>query len=477
MALPTALFATVASLGLASVAVMSSVNAQHGSKRDSGSKNAIAAADSGANLAMMRLERVEEDLSEENPCLGPNGEKQTPTNGWCPKSTPETVGGSTYSYQFSAIGGEVCEGHELCVVVTGSASEVARRVLISFDRKGDPGSGGESEEEEGEEEEGEDGGSGGIAEGLIGKEEVTMSGNADVRVGVGTDGYLVTSGNTSICGGIRHGIGKSWKKSGNASQCSGYNITEGNVELPPVSSFIPSDIATKNSNGRITMCSKGLPLECQADTYNGKWSSTSPLNPSNRQIQLSGNTVLTLGGGDYWLCSMSLSGNSKLIMAEGAHVRLFFDTPEKCGTTSQINLSGNNEISATGYQPGEDQFDVPGIYLLGSPTMTSTVNLSGNYSNTFEFVLYGPDTNINISGNATMKGLIAGKRIAISGNGRIENDEGFELPPELNPWKEDEGDPGEEEDEEGEPGSPGIFAPQFYIECSATTSSVPDANC
>lgn len=477
MALPAALFATVASLGLAGVAVMSSVNVQHGSKRDSGSKNAIAAADAGANLAMMRLERVEADLSAANPCLGPNGEKQTAVNGWCPKSAPETVGGSTYSYQFSAVGGGVCEDHELCVVVTGSASEVNRRVLVSFDRKAGSSTGGGSEEEEEEEEEGEGGSGGGIAEGLIGKDEITMSGNADVRVGVGTDGYLVTDGNTSICGGIRHGIGKSWKKSGNASQCSGYNITEGNRDLPLVSSFIPSDIATKNSNGRITKCSGGLPLECQSDTYNDSWTSTSPFNPKKRSVELSGNTVLTLGGGDYWLCSLSLSGNSRLIMGEGAHVRLFFDTPEKCGTTSQINLSGNNEISATGYQPGEGQFDMPGLYLLGSPTMTSSVNLSGNYSNTFEFVLYAPQSYINISGNATMKGLIAGKRIEISGNGTIMNDSGFELPPELNPWKEDESDPGEEEEEEAEPGTPGIFTPQFYIECSGATGTTPDANC
>src|SRR5436190_22862846 len=59
MALPTALFAMIASFALASVAVMSSVDAQHGTVRDRASKNAIAAADAGAGVALLRLNRFQ----------------------------------------------------------------------------------------------------------------------------------------------------------------------------------------------------------------------------------------------------------------------------------------------------------------------------------------------------------------------------------------------------------------------------------
>jgi hypothetical protein len=182
------------------------------------------------------------------------------------------------------------------------------------------------------------------------------------------------------------------------------------------------------------MCSQGLPAECQKDTYTGdSWSSTSPFKPSNRSISLSGNTTLTVGGGDYWLCSLTMSGNSKLIMASGSHVRFFFDTPEHCGTSSQISMSGNNEITATGYKPGVGQFDMPGFYLLGSTSWVSQVDLSGNNSTTDEFVIYGPNSYVNISGNATFKGIVAGKRIAMSGNGKIEQDAGFSAPAEIRP--------------------------------------------
>ena len=57
MALPTALFAMIASFGLASAAVMSSIDSQRGTTRDQYSKNAIAAADAGASVGMMRLNR------------------------------------------------------------------------------------------------------------------------------------------------------------------------------------------------------------------------------------------------------------------------------------------------------------------------------------------------------------------------------------------------------------------------------------
>jgi hypothetical protein len=472
MALPTALFAMVASLGLAGVAVMSTVDVQHGSQRDSGSKSAIAAADAGANVAMMRLNRNPQEL-ETASCL----EGKTPeSNGWCPPVGGE-VGGSTYKYQVSKAG-TACGEFDLCVVVTGTAGEVSRRVLISFDQgpsaSGD-GSGGEGGTVT---KEGVNSPSNGHVDGLTGKDGLTFSGNADIRVNVGTDGSVVSSGNTSICGNIRHGVGKTWSHSGNASQCSGYKVSEENVTLPPVSSFMPSDIATRNSNGRITMCSKGLPAECQKDTYvGGKWSSTSPLNPTTRRISLSGNTTLSLGGGDYWLCELSLSGNSELIMAASSHVRLFFDTPEHCGTTTPINLSGNNKIVATGYSAATKTFDMPGFYLLGSTTTASTVNLSGNFGTTDEFVVYGPNTNVNISGNATFKGVVAGKTVTMSGNGKFEQDAGFLLEPKLNPWYVEEVQGGSSDDGGGTNGAASVYTPQFYVECTGVATTTPSANC
>jgi hypothetical protein len=533
IALPVALFTTIAAMALGGVAVMSSIDVQSGATRDNGAKSAIAAADAGANVAEQRLNSYASELSEEKPCLNENsGGKLEPgpapsggKPGWCAPIEGEEVGGASYSYWISAIGkaSEAGCDRDACIVSTGTANEVSRRVELSLGKVSFGNSLTHQEliqkmeellqEEELNEQETkqleeelqqaiEEESHGGFVPGLAGKNEITISGNGDVRVGVGTNGNLVTSGNASICGDIQVGEGKSWKKSGNASQCSGYTVTQGTTTLPEVSSFIPSDIATNNSDYRLVKCTKTSeprsPSGCQSDTYSGTWSSTTPWNPSTRAISLSGNTTLTIGGGDYWICSLSLSGNSQLIMAAGAHARFFFDTPEHCGTTTQINMSGNNKITASGYQPSQGQFDMPGFYLLGSPTEASQVNISGNASTTDEFVIYGPNTTINISGNATFKGIVAGKSIAMSGNGTIEQDPGFEAPPEITPPSDSGGAAGVEERQnqnksehesleeqieslqgelESEPESVS-FQKADYVQCTGTVSSgQPNANC
>lgn len=467
MALPTAMFATVASLGLAGAAVMSSVDVQRGSERDSGSKSAIAAADAGANVAMLRLNREREDLAEA-PCL--DGAAPA-ADGWCPPVTG-SVGTATYSYRLSNAE-QLCGEFDLCVSVTGAAGEVSRRVLVSFNQ-GAPGpgdGGGGKEEKEGES--GEEGGGGG-PEGLIGKDKITLSGSADVRVNMGTNGNVEGSGGGhSVCGNIRHGVGKEVEP--DVNQCEGFGVTEENVDLPPVSSFMPADIATNNANARITRCSSGLPVGCQTAGYSGNWNSQPPFNASTRRIALSGSKTLTLPEGDYWVCALELSGTSELIMQAGAKVRLFFDTPEKCGTTTPMSLSGNVKIKATGYDAGTASFEMPGFFFLGSPTVASSINLSGNFGTINELVVYAPDTSVNISGNATFKGLFVGETIDVTGSGTLENDDGFVLPPWLNPWPEEEEEEGEEEPEEDT--TPGFFTPQFYVECTGAEAPTPDANC
>jgi hypothetical protein len=545
IALPVALFAMTSSMALAGAAVVATTDAQVGAHRDDSSKDAIAAADAGANVARVRQTRYGFVLNNWNPCLtvGTDGKltkgpaEMVGGQRWCPPISG-TVGDSSYVYRVSPVG-EDCGAYELCVVSTGTADQVSRRIEVTYKRSGLVTNKSEQiaresreqreiterelkealereeqqqaqELEERIQKEKEEESKLAAVEGFVGRDGITLSGNADIRVGLGTNGTLNTSGNASICGDVRVGVGKSWTKSGNASQCSGYQVNEGNVDLPPVSSFIPANIATFNSNNRITACtSTNVPVDCQKDAYTGKWSSKPPFNPSTRAIILSSNDTLTVGGGDYWICSISMSGNSQLIMATGSRVRFFFDTPEHCGSSgNQLSLSGNNRISATGYQPVLGQFDVPGFYFLGSPTVASQINLSGNFGTVNEMIVYGPDTYINISGNATFKGILVGKQIAMSGNGKVEQDAGFPVPPELNPGATEEpGNPSEEEEavEEEEELTPEerelkeirekeeyeqqekektnrsaiYFTPQSYFECIglAPPGGAPNANC
>jgi hypothetical protein len=441
MALPTAIFATVASLGLASAAVMSSVDVQQGTGRDQDSKNSIAAADAGASVALLRLNRYANALTSSTPCLGVKSGtlvvSGAAADGWCPEVTG-SVGDSTYAYRVTP----QVSGGTMSLVATGMAGNVSRRIAITFKTTTVGSALG--------------------AEGVIGVDQVEIDNNADARVSVGTNGNIHIHNNGNVCGNIRHGVGKQAEFDNNGTQCKGYVVTEGNVSLPAVSTFMPTDIATNNSNYRLVTCTKTTPVKepagCQTDTYNGSWGKSEPWDAKSRTISTSNNATLTLGGGDYFVCKLLISNNGHLIMADEAHVRVFFDTPENCGLKSvakQIDISNNADITSTGYQPKLGKFDVPGFYLMGSPTIKTKVEWSNN-SGTNEFVLYGPNTDIELNNNATYIGVIAGKTVHLDNNAIVKQDAGFKSPPI---------------------GGATLFQRQSYVECTGGSASPPNAYC
>ena len=136
MALPVTLFAMISSMALAGTAVLATVDAQHGATRDDSSKRAIAAADAGANVARARQTRYAFILNESNPCLRVNAEGKLEKSGaevvggqqWCP-AIQGTVGDASYVYRVSPVG-LACGENELCVVSSGTAGELTRRIEV-----------------------------------------------------------------------------------------------------------------------------------------------------------------------------------------------------------------------------------------------------------------------------------------------------------------------------------------------------------
>lgn len=437
MALPTALFATIAGMGLAGAAVIASVDVQQGTKRDSASKNAIAAADAGASVALMRLNRYGSAFTASTPCLGVSGGSLVlsgaAADGWCP-AIAGTVGGSSYVYRSTP----AVAGGTMSVVSTGTAGSVSRRITVAFKTTTV--------------------GSALSSAGLIGQDKITLGNSVDVRVNVGTNGDVTLENSATICGDIREGVGKgppTYKNS--SSQCSGYSTTEENVTLPSVSSFIPTDIATNNSNFRLVKCTKTTPVKeptgCGEDTHTNE----SAWDAAKREIVIGNSSTLTMGGGDYFICRLALVNSSHLIMAAGAQMRIFFDAPENCPgvSTTQLEIGNSSDITATGYNPSKGQFNMPGFYFLGS-TSTATQIAFVNSSSGNELVIYAPNTDITVNNSGTFKGSMAGKTINLVNSVRIEQDDGFE-PPAI--------------------GGAKLFQRQSYIECTGATASPPNANC
>jgi hypothetical protein len=435
MAVATALIAMTIAFTFASAAVVYSVNTQHGTVRDHDSKEAIAAADAAANVALMRLNQFSTALNSSSPCVGISGNLLVVTG---------TVGESFYSYRVGPSEATCADGEATsCVVATGTANGVSRRVEVTLGTSSVGGAFSKA--------------------GVIGDEDITLDNNADIRVGVGTNGNVKLTNGASICGDIRHGIGKKTTFENNSSQCGGYAETEGEELLPPVSSFIPSNIASTNSVYRLVKCtSTNIPTGCQSDSYvangNKGFSSTIPWNATTRTISTDQNSTLTLTGGDYFVCKLLLNNNSHLIIGEGASVRIFFDTPEDCGLKAgveQIKVENNADITSSGYQPTEEKFSMPGLYVMGSPTIPTTIRFSNN-GGTNEFVLYAPNSNIYMENNATYKGAIAGKTVYLSNHAKVVQDSGYK-PQQI--------------------GGSTIFARQSDVECVGASGSPPNANC
>jgi len=422
MAVPTALMALIASFALASVAVISTVDVQQGTKRDHDSKEAIAAADAGANIALLRLNRFLSSLTAAHPCIGPNGEYQTPSGGWCPATATEPVGGATYSYTISAYAGT---STPLSIVSVGSSGTVQRRVNVALTTS--KGKNVFADER------------------FIGQDEITVKGNFDIEADIGTNGNIVQIGSSGeLCGDERHGIGKS----GNlVPQCSGTKYEE-NRELPAI--VPPANLATENANCMLAQSCTSGPYAGKVDT----WTKANPWTAASRTISLGkqGQT-LTMNGGDYFICKLDV-GPGTIYMSAQAHVRIFIDTPQHCGLSSgatQVNIGANGSLVSSGYIPKQGIYEIPAIYVLGN----GGVNI-GATSGTNHLMLYAPESAIDFSGNAEWIGMFAGKSINLHGNPFFRTDANLKEP---------------------DIAYSGLFQRSRYVECTGGTGSPPNANC
>jgi len=429
MAVPVALAALVASFALASAAVLSSVDVQMGSHRDQDAKSAIAAADAGASLALLRLNRFQGLITETTRCVGPAGEPQTEASpGWCPATTVETVGGATYSYQISAYK----KNAELSVVSTGTAGEVARRVdvgLLSVNGKNIFAD-----------------------EHLIGQDKIDINGKVNIETDLGTNGYVEKKDASAVvCGNIRHGIGKSqtWTPDCNKG------VTEGEKDLPPIEP--PGNLATTNSNCRLVPnCSESSQVDTWAVSngsgkkVNETRTKTEPWDPTHKTINIGKGGTLTMGGADYYICGMDIRG--ELIMPAGSKVRIFIRKPSECEMSNgavQFNMTSSGSIRSTGF--GTSNYNIPLVYMLGP----GSVSLQGQ-SGTDHIILYAPESEVDIGGGATWIGMIAGKSMKLHGNPTFKSDPNV-VPPETTPRS--------------------LWQRTHYVECTGAAVSPPNAYC
>ena len=434
LAVPTSLLVLVVSFGFATVALVASTQSQSGGVRDQDQKAAIAAADAGAEQAILRENKIE--TTDEGTCLVPGaGGTLAPgaalADGWCPEISA-AVGDASYAYRVSPWELVTVSGQErraIGLVSRGDSDLVSRRIAISATAP-----------------------TGVDILGLnraVGVDGVSIGGTSLVNVSTGSDQSVVVEENGTLCGDARHGPEGDFSLENNGDQCPGYTNSEGLVPMPPVD---VSELYANNDNAKLL---PGLP---QSDQRSG----SVVFDPATRTLTLSGAEALTLGKQlpDLPAGHVRLQ---HLIMAAGATSRLYFDSPENCGLAGQpepieqVTVIGTSKILSTSYNPEAGAFDLLGMYMVGSAEIETQARFQGTANVGQEFLLYAPRTRVLIGGTAEYVGPIVGKTLETFGTALLTSDANL-LNPDVDVII--------------------IYKRDRYVECTGGASTIPpDSSC
>lgn len=505
IALPVAMLATVVALGFAAVPIVASINTQEGDSHDQGSDMALAAAETGVNLAVARQSEMKPGSTE--PCVGESGGKlvlaQTgtvPEAGWCAAitmtstSSPAPPAGTEVIYQVMPCyhqtgANSTCTQLMSCespsktyaettenlvkVVSEGKATVAGRKVTqrvsvtacskqettktVKEETSAPPAvfSGGQ----------------------IVGIESLYIKGNSQVyRGGAGSNGLVTIVDSSKICGGLRYGPGtlapvgrpeqvknvkpvseQPYSNGTGGGVCTGELPTQGTASYPLVE--LPSDIATNNSNWRLTGEDKSGENGCPR--CNIVW------NASNKILEVKYST-LTLGGtAPYYLCGLILTGGAKLLVTKGAKISFFFDSPKNCP-----GLNGANQLTINGGTTVEpDAGSGPGFYFVGSPTGgTASKIYFGNGAASAHMVIYAPQSSVEIAGGINLSGAMLGRTMRLEGGANVNKLAPFTPPPST------EFLPTTTTKTETTTTTPKSFARQSYVQCSSSAVSTSPAS-
>jgi hypothetical protein len=432
-ALPTALMMTLAAIGTVSVGVVTTIQVQHGTIRDQGTKSALSVAEAGVSEAVLHFNRI--PASDLNACSPVTA--SAATGGWCPPVSGSFSGGS-YTYRvrpLTQMTGTNVTGKTIEVVSTGSVSGTSRRVYVTARATSGTAVFFDST--------------------VLAKDNIHLDSNAYLLANMSTNGNVLMDANSQLCGQAHYGIGQSFTLLSNATQTCGTR-SEAALYLPPVNQ---GDAATNNDNGRLfslDFISGNKGDAC----WNGKdGNGATSSDCGARQLSITHNSSVTLGGSKYSFCKLHLDSNTALYVQAGHTTTIYFDTPEACGLasgTNQLELFSNSRITSTTGGPVN-----VAMLFVGSSSRQSKILLNSNTAigaNCQQnFVVYAPQTDVILNSNSTFCGAIGGKTLEMDSNSKVYTDassSSYTLP-----------------------NTPPHYEPGDFKECTTTPGSPPNAGC
>ncbi len=477
IALPVAMIITVVALGFAAVPIIASVNSQGGDSHNQGGNEALAAAEAGAELAVLHQGQWIAD--PQNPgsaslaCVEEDDRHGAPnSDGWCNRFPAEPglepIGTAGFYYQLrpcyvagvngrcdAAAGASRCDqasgAEPVQVVSTGVArvggNEVTKRVEVTACATlGCPQCVLKEREKELLEEvietEEKTGKTVEIITGppttktepvtipppnvfakgqIVGVEWLNMNNNAQVyNGGAGSNGYVTMSGSANVCGTVSYGTTFTTDNSSSnkaPSSCTaGRTAGKGTTEYPPIT--LPAGITTSNSDSRLTGADPVGPNVWQRG--NISW------NPSNLSLTVTYDQLTLEGTLPYYFCQLTLAGGSKLLSGSGKSIKIYFAPPESCP-----GLNGGAQLQiANGAYVGADSNHGPGFYFVGSSSFEKSKIELGGGANVSQFIVYAPNSKVVANNGVNLSGVIIGHTLELGGGASI-NRSGTFTPPSV----------------------------------------------
>lgn len=375
IALPVVLMVVIVGFALASIGALAAIGSIRNAGRDASDKSAFSVAEAGAQQALFRQNNV---LSTPTyPCLvesatGTLVASSPQADHWCATQTGQ-VGDGSYRYRvLPDAGGDDPSLRTIAIVAEGTLNGETRRIEVGAAAStGQPAFAGGS---------------------VIGLDSLNFSGNAAVQGTMRTNGNVTVSGSATCNGDATVGGGMV----PNPAVCHG-QVAAGSTTLGPVDL---GDAWNTNDNARL---SDGRDV---VQSHRTVWDA------STRTLSLQNKDAVTLGGSNYAICKLDMTGGT-LIAAQGTRVRIYFGGPEQCGgETTPIEMTGGR-IAATSGNP-----DDLALLVVGSATTATTVTMRGNGA-VNQLLLYAPRSNATLNGTADFAGAFAGKTLTFNGTGNI----------------------------------------------------------
>ncbi|MFI4993512.1 MAG: hypothetical protein ACHQCH_07850 [Solirubrobacterales bacterium] len=407
--LPSAIIVLFILTLLTGAAIAVAVQTSTSTTRDNNVKAELAAAEAGLQVASYRLSQLNPG---ETQCI--NGSEAVTAS--C-NNSPESLGNSATFQYWTTLplkAGEKCAGRTIatesgvtqrCVTSEGLVNSVKPGVRLQASIKstisGEPLF---------------------PVHGLLGLEEIHVSGSVKVPGLSASNGTILEEGGAALEGGYELGPSppSKFKKEGGATVKppeKTRSAAEGKF-----AATLPATHATKEANedSRITECvAKGCAAAGKDEFYTAGKAVNKFTGSPNYELKLGSLGELTLSGSKYFLCNFHAEHAGKLIIAAGSKVEIFIGSPE--GTSKCPAGTGKFETEEFKLENHAGPGGLVVIMEGKGPFLVSRGAL-------FEGGIYAPEAEVTFEGGAEFTGGIVGKKV------RIANGVYFKWGEELGGW-------------------------------------------